>query len=211
MALSWYVIQSATNMEDKVQSNIARAIIKKISDYELIGDTAKADAVRSAFNIAKDMADDVLLEEYLKQNVVLVPKEKVEEVRNGKQYDVYRKIFAGYLLIKMDYSDEMGILVRKTPRVAGFVGVAKDSKPVPISQSEVDEILRQVADSKEHARHRVEYGVGEKIRIIDGPFVDFNAVIEEVIYAKKKLRVNVQIFGRETAVELNLSQVEKLV
>jgi transcriptional antiterminator NusG len=110
----------------------------------------------------------------------------------------------------MDYSDEVGLLVRKTPKVSSFIGVAKDSRPVPISQKEVDSILQQVNDSKEKAKHKVEFEIGEKVRIVDGPFVDFNAVIEDVLYDKFRLRVNVQIFGRETSVDLEFGQVEKL-
>jgi transcriptional antiterminator NusG len=113
------------------------------------------------------------------------------------------------VLVRIKYSDDVGLLVRKTQKVSGFIGVAKDSRPVPITQKEVDSILQQVNDSKEKAKHKVEFDIGEKIRIVDGPFLDFNAIIEEVIYDKFKLRVNVQIFGRETSVELDFGQVEK--
>lgn len=210
MSLAWYVVQVATNMEDKVQSSLTLNIIKKIGDYEYAGLKDKADQVREAFGISPELANDAEIDDFLKKNIILVPKEKIEEVRNGKKRENDRKIFPGYVLVKMDYSDEMGLLIRKTPKVSSFIGVAKDSRPVPISQKEVDSILQQVNDSKEKAKHKVEFEVGEKIRIVDGPFVDFNAIIEDVLYDKFRLRVNVQIFGRETSVDLEFGQVEKL-
>ena len=208
MSLAWYVVQVATNMEDKVQGALVNNIIKKINDSLDSGLTEKAQAVREAFNLGADLASDVEIDYFLKRKVVLVPKEKVEEVRNGKKRENERKIFPGYVLIHMDYNDEMGLLVRKTPKVSSFVGVSKDSRPVPISQKEVDSILQQVSDSKEKAKHKVEFE--ERIRIVDGPFVDFNAIIDDVLYDKFRLKVNVQIFGRETSVELEFGQVEKL-
>ncbi|TXI98812.1 MAG: transcription termination/antitermination protein NusG [Neisseriales bacterium] len=210
MSLAWYVVQVATNMEDKVQSTLVLNIINKIDDYVHLGLTDKANSIREAFGIGNDLENNAQIDEYLKTKVILVPKEKVEEVRNGKKRENDRKIFPGYVLVKMDYSDEVGLLVRKTPKVSSFIGVAKDSRPVPISQKEVDSILQQVNDSKEKAKHKVEFEIGEKVRIVDGPFVDFNAVIEDVLYDKFRLRVNVQIFGRETSVDLEFGQVEKL-
>lgn len=210
MSLAWYVVQVATNMEDKVQGALVNNIIKKINDSLDSGLTEKAQAVREAFNLGADLASDVEIDDFLKRKVVLVPKEKVEEVRNGKKRENERKIFPGYVLIHMDYNDEMGLLVRKTPKVSSFVGVSKDSRPVPISQKEVDSILQQVSDSKEKAKHKVEFEIGERIRIVDGSFVDFNAIIDDVLYDKFRLKVNVQIFGRETSVELEFGQVEKL-
>ena len=209
MSLAWYVVQVATNMEDKVQTTLVLNIIKKINDYVQLGLNDKAAAVRDSFGINADLNSDAELDEFIRNHVVLVPKEKIEEVRNGKKRENDRKIFPGYVLVKMVYSDEVGLLVRKTPKVSGFIGVARDSRPVPISQKEVDSILQQVSDSQEKAKHKIEFEVGERIRIIDGPFVDFNAIIEDVIYDKFRLKVNVQIFGRETSVELEFGQVEK--
>ena len=208
MSLAWYVVQVATNMEDRVQATIISTISKKIESLISTSEVEKADSLKAAFAI-NEYNSEISLEDYLKTKVILVPKEKVEEIKNGKKRETDRKIFPGYVLVRMEYNDENGLLIRKTPKVAGFVGVSKDSKPVPISQKEVDSILRQVEQSKEKAKHKVEFEVGEKIRVIDGPFVDFNAVIDEVIYNKTKLRVNVQIFGRETSVELDFGQVEK--
>lgn len=210
MSLAWYVVQVATNMEDRVQASIVSNIIKKIESYQVANQNDKATQLQADFAI-NDFMTGTELEEYLKSHVILVPKEKIEEIKNGKKREAERKIYPGYVLVRMNYSDENGLLIRKTPKVAGFVGVAKDSKPVPISQTEVDGILRQVERSKEKAIHRVEFEVGEKIRVIDGPFVDFNAIIDEVIYSRTKLRVSVQIFGRETSVELDFGQVEKTI
>jgi transcriptional antiterminator NusG len=180
MSLAWYVVQVATNMEDRVQSTIVSTISKKIADYLADNNTAKANDLKLGFGIDSPLNTSSEVEEFLRTNSILVPKEKVEEIKNGKKSETERKIFPGYVLIRMDYSDELGLLIRKTPKVAGFVGVARDSKPVPIPQKEVDQILNQVA------------------------------TIEEVIYSKTKLRVNVQIFGRDTAVELDFGQVEKI-
>jgi transcriptional antiterminator NusG len=211
MAQAWYVVQVATNMEDRVQSSIISGISKKITAYQQSNNIQKSNDLKLAFGISADMSDELEIEEYLKKNNVLVPKEKVEEIKNGKKRETDRKIFPGYVLVNMDYNDEFGLLIRKTPKVAGFVGVAKDSKPVPISQKEIDNILNQVQQTQEKAKHKVEFEVGEKVRVIDGPFVDFNAIIEEVLYNKTKLRVNVQIFGRDTSVELDFGQVEKTI
>jgi transcriptional antiterminator NusG len=209
MSRAWYVVQVATNMEDRVQGVITSNISKKVTAYQADNSTQKSHELRQAFGIADEITDELEMEEYLKKHSILVPKEKVEEVKNGKKREMDRKIFPGYILVNMDYNDEFGLLIRKTPKVAGFVGVAKDSKPVPISQKEVDHILNQVKQTKEKAKHKVEFEVGEKVRVIDGPFIDFNASIEEVLYNKTKLRVNVQIFGRDTSVELDFGQVEK--
>lgn len=208
---SWYVVQVATNMEDRVQGLIIKSITNKLSWYKENNEQSKANELKDAFGIDSSLTEDALIEDYLRHNAVVVPKEKIEELRNGKKRETERKIFPGYVLIQMDYTDEYGLLIRKTPKVTGFVGVGKDAKPVPITQREVDGILRQVEQSKEKAKHRVEFEVGERVHIMEGPFADFNAIIEEVVYAKSKLKVNVQIFGRETSVELEFAQVEKTI
>jgi transcriptional antiterminator NusG len=197
-------------MEDKVQNSIISTINKKISEYSNKGQTEEISSLKKSFGIIEESNDPILIEQFLKTNIILVPKERIEEIKNGKKIENERKIFPGYVLIMMDYTDELGLLIRKTPKVAGFVGVARDSKPVPIPQKDIDSILKQVEQSKEKAKHKVEFEVGERVRIIDGPFADFNATIEEVLYNKTKLRVNVQIFGRETSVELDFGQVEKM-
>ena len=209
--LSWYVVQVATNMEDRVQGLIIKSILTKLRTYNENGETQKNSELRDNFGIDASVVEEHEIEKFLSKKSVVVPKEKIEELRNGKKRETERKIFPGYVLVHMDYSDENGLLIRKTPKVTGFVGVGKDAKPVPITQKEVDGIFSQVEQSKEKAKHRVEFEVGERIHIMDGPFADFNAIIEEVLYEKSKLKVNVQIFGRETLVVLEFGNVEKVV
>jgi transcriptional antiterminator NusG len=211
MNLRWYVIQVATNMEDKVQESIIKSLLVKLSQYNQDANYIKLNELKQSFGIPSDLVDSYQIEQFLKINSIVVPKEKIEELKNGKKRETERKIFPGYILLNMNYTDELGLLIRKTQKVSGFVGVGKDAKPVPVTQQEVDSILHQVEQTKEKAKHKVEFEVGEKIHIIDGPFVDFNATIDEVIYAKSKLKVNVQIFGRETSVELDFGQVQKII
>jgi transcriptional antiterminator NusG len=209
--LFWYVVQVATNMEDRVQSLIIKSILTKLRFHKDNNEVSEISQLRDAFAIPTECTEDEQITEFLTKNSVVVPKEKVEELKNGKKRETERKIFPGYVLVNMHYTDENGLLIRKTPKVAGFVGVGKDAKPVPISQKEVDGIFKQVEQSKEKAKHKVEFEVGERIHIMEGPFADFNAIIEEVMYTKSKLKVNVQIFGRETSVELEFTQVEKVI
>jgi transcriptional antiterminator NusG len=210
MSLSWYVVQVATNMEDRVQVNMASIITKRLDELKATNQKEKLKSFKLSFGIDVALHDSEKLKEFLTTKVILVPKEKIEEIKNGKKYETERKIFPGYVLVNMEYSDEHGLLIKRVPKVAGFVGISTDFKPVPISQKEVDGIFNQVNQSKEKAKYKVEFEVGEKIRVIDGPFIDFNAIIEEVNYNKTRLKVNVQIFGRETSVELEFGQVEKL-
>ena len=210
MSLSCYVVQVAANMEDSVQNNIALTIVNKLRDLYANNDVEQMKLLFKTFGIENiEYSDFMAVKEYLLDKIIIVPKEKVEELRNGKKRETERKIFSGYVLVYMLYNDDYGLLIRKVNKVRGFIGVGKDLKPVPISNHELDSILNQVSQSQEKARYKVEFFIGEVVRIIDGPFVDFNAVIDEVIYPKSKLKVNVQIFGRDTLVELDFMQVEK--
>lgn len=139
---------------------------------------------------------------------VLVPTEEVVEVREGQKRRSERKFFPGYVLINMEMNDDTWHMVKDSPRVLGFIGGTSD-KPAPISQKEVDNILQRVEDGAEKPRPKVLFEVGEVVRVIDGPFKDFNGVLEEVDYEKNRLNVAVQIFGRSTPVELEFYQVEK--
>ena len=139
---------------------------------------------------------------------VLVPTEEVVEMRSGVQYRSERKFFPGYVLVRMDMDDESWHLVRDVPRVLGFIGGTAD-KPAPISDKEANSILQRVQDGVEKPRPKVLFDVGEVVRVNDGPFNDFNGVVEEVNFDKNRLLVAVQIFGRSTPVELDFSQVEK--
>lgn len=139
---------------------------------------------------------------------VLVPTEQVAEVRSGKKRISERKFFPGYLLVEMALSDESWHLVRTTPGVTGFIGAGR--RPVPLSEDEVAEILRQTEERKDKPTPRVSFQRGEGVRVIEGPFTNFTGVIEEVNAQRGKLKVLASIFGRQTPVELEFWQVERL-
>lgn len=139
---------------------------------------------------------------------ILVPTEEVVEIRNGQKRRSERKFFPGYVLVRMEMEDETWHLVKDVPKVLGFIGGTAD-RPAPISDKEADAILQRVQDGVEKPRPKVLFDVGEVVRVTDGPFNDFNGVVEEVNFDKNRLLVAVQIFGRSTPVELEFSQVEK--
>ena len=139
---------------------------------------------------------------------ILVPTEEVIEVKNGKKAVTERRFFPGYVLVEMVMDDDTWHLVKHTSKVTGFVGGAKN-RPVPISEDEVMKIVNQMQEGTDKPRHKVEFEVGEYVRVKEGPFTDFNGTVEEVNYEKSKVRVSVTIFGRATPVELEFSQVEK--
>jgi transcriptional antiterminator NusG len=139
---------------------------------------------------------------------ILVPMEEVVEVKNGQKKTTERKFFPGYVLVEMVMDDDTWHLVKHTNKVTGFVGGSKN-RPAPISEAEVSKIVNQMQQGTEKPRHKVEFMVGEFVRIKDGPFTDFNGSVEDVNYDKSKVRVSVTIFGRSTPVELEFSQIEK--
>ncbi|MCX7240179.1 MAG: transcription termination/antitermination protein NusG [Burkholderiales bacterium] len=139
---------------------------------------------------------------------ILVPMEEVVEVKNGQKRTTERKFFPGYVLVEMIMDDDTWHLVKHTNKVTGFVGGAK-TRPSPISEAEVIKIVNQMQEGTEKPRHKVEFVVGEYVRVKDGPFTDFNGSVEDVNYEKSKVRVSVTIFGRSTPVELEFSQIEK--
>ena len=139
---------------------------------------------------------------------ILVPVEEVVEMKMGQKSISERKFFPGYILVQMDMTDESWHLVKSTPKVTGFVG-GTSTKPTPISEKEVANILRQVQEGVEKPKPKVLFEVGEAVRVTEGPFTDFHGNVEEVNYDKSKLRVSVMIFGRSTPVELDFGQVEK--
>lgn len=141
---------------------------------------------------------------------ILVPTEEVIEMRDGKKRKSERKFYPGYVLVEMEMNDDTWHLVKQTPRVLGFIGGTAD-KPAPISTREADAILQRVQDGAQAPTQKTVYEPGEIIRVIDGPFADFNGVVEAVDYAKSRLKVAVTIFGRNTPVELEFVQVEKSV
>lgn len=140
---------------------------------------------------------------------ILVPMEEVVELKNGKKSVTERRFFPGYVLVEMEMADDSWHLVKHTNKVTGFVGGAKN-RPAPISEAEVMKIVSQMQEGVEKPRPKVEWSVGEMVRVKEGPFTDFNGAVEDVNYDKSKVRVSVTIFGRATPVELDFGQVEKV-
>jgi len=139
---------------------------------------------------------------------IMVPTEEVVEMRSGQKRTTKRKFFPGYVLVKMEMTDDTWHLVKSVPKVTGFIG-GTATKPAPISEKEAEAILQQVQEGVEKPRPKFTFEAGEQVRVIDGPFADFNGTVEDVNFEKTKLRVSVSIFGRMTPVELDFSQVEK--
>ncbi|MER9328855.1 transcription termination/antitermination protein NusG [Mesorhizobium sp. M0152] len=173
--------------------------------------TARWYIVHAYSNFEKKVAEDI--ENKAKQKglsadieQIVVPTEKVVEVRRGRKVDAERKFFPGYVLLKANLTDAVFSLVKNTPKVTGFLG---DSKPVPITEVEAQRILNQVQEGVERPKPSVTFEIGEAIRVSDGPFASFNGFVQEVDEERARLKVEVSIFGRAVPVDLEFGQVEK--
>ncbi|MFZ1774232.1 MAG: transcription termination/antitermination protein NusG [Rhizobiaceae bacterium] len=174
--------------------------------------TARWYIVHAYSNFEKKVAESI--EEKAKQKglwdqfeKILVPTEKVVELRRGRKVDAERKFFPGYVLVRANLSDAVFSLIKNTPKVTGFLG---DSRPVPITDKEAERILNQVQEGVERPKPSVLFEIGEQVRVSDGPFASFNGIVQEVEPERARLKVEVSIFGRATPVELEFSQVEKV-
>lgn len=139
---------------------------------------------------------------------IMVPTEQVVEVKRGQRVNAERKVFPGYVLAKMDMSDEIWHLVKDTPKVTGFLGAG--NKPVPISEREAVRLIQQIQEGVGKPRSTITYDIGEKVKVMEGPFASFEGMVEEIDDEKSRLKVSVSIFGRATPVELEFNQVEKV-
>ena len=154
----------------------------------------------------REQADQAGLDKAFEE--ILVPTEEVVEMRRGQRVNAERKFFPGYVLVKMELTDDAYHLVKNTPRVTGFLG--QQNRPAPISQREVDSIVNQVQDGVDRPKPAIMFEVGEQVRVCDGPFASFSGLVEGVDEEKARLKVAVSIFGRATPVELEYGQVEKV-
>jgi transcriptional antiterminator NusG len=173
--------------------------------------TARWYIVHAYSNFEKKVAEDIEnkakqkgLSELIEQ--IIVPTEKVVEVRRGRKVDAERKFFPGYVLVRANLTDAVFSLIKNTPKVTGFLG---DSKPVPITDKEAERILHQVQEGVERPKPSVTFEIGEQVRVSDGPFASFNGTVQEVDEERARIKVEVSIFGRAVPVDLEFGQVEK--
>jgi transcriptional antiterminator NusG len=173
--------------------------------------TARWYIVHAYSNFEKKVAEDIEnkakqkgLSEHIEQ--IVVPTEKVVEIRRGRKVDAERKFFPGYVLVRATLTDAVFSLIKNTPKVTGFLG---DSKPVPITDKEAERILHQVQEGVERPKPSVTFEIGEAVRVSDGPFASFNGFVQEVDEERARLKVEVSIFGRAVPVDLEFGQVEK--
>ena len=161
-------------------------------------------------NKVKQTLEDTIKREGLEESFgeILVPTEEVLEIKEGQKKRTERKYFPGYVMIKMDLNDHTWHMVKSAPKVLGFVGGTGD-KPIPLGENEAQNLIQSMQDGVDRPKPKVMFEPGEVVRIIDGPFNDFNGVVEKVDFDKNRLKVSVLVFGKPTPIELSLTQVEK--
>ena len=161
---------------------------------------------RKVANLIKEEAEKAKLEDKIEE--VLVPTHEVTEVKRGKRIQRKKKYFPGYVLVKMDMDNQLYHMIKNIKKVSGFLG--QKGKPIPVSEQEIQKIMGQIKDGVVQSKSIIDYSIGEKVQVIDGPFASFTGLVEEVEEEKLRLKVAVLIFGRPTPVELEFSQVEKV-
>ena len=178
-----------------------------MSNYNWYILQAHAGFEKKAADALAEEADRQGMTDYFEQ--ITVPTEGIVEVKKGRKVNTERRVFPGYVMVKMKMDDKSWHLVKSVPKISGFLG-GGGNKPIPISEAEVQSIFQQIEEGLEKPKHVVSFEVGESVRVNDGPFESFIGVVEEVDNEKGKLKVSVSIFGRSTPVELEFSQVEKV-
>ena len=161
---------------------------------------------RKVANLIKEEAEKAKLGDKIEE--ILVPTHDVTEVKRGKRIQRKKKYFPGYVLVKMDMDNQLYHMIKNIKKVSGFLG--QKGKPIPVSEQEIQKIMGQIKDGVVQSKSIIDYSIGEKVQVIDGPFASFTGLVEEVEEAKLRLKVAVLIFGRPTPVELEFSQVEKV-
>jgi transcription termination/antitermination protein NusG len=198
MAKKWYVVHTYSGFENKVKKSLEEYVRQHGEDKVEYDDKEEGKPVRRLATLAESFGE------------VLIPMEQVVEMVKGEKKTSKRKFFPGYILVQMQMSDSTWHMVKATPKVTGFVGSAKNPRDVPsISDAEVARLTSQISEGSLKPKPKVQFEEGDQVRVIDGPFSNFNGTVEEVKPDKGKLRVLVSIFGRATPVELDFMQVEK--
>jgi transcriptional antiterminator NusG len=198
MAKKWYVVHTYSGFENKVKKSLEEHVRQHAEDKVEYDDREDGKVVRKVGRLADCFGE------------ILIPMEQVVEMVRGEKKTSKRKFFPGYILVQMQPADTTWHMVKSTPKVTGFVGSAKNPRDVPaISDAEVSRLTSQISEGTLKPKPKVQFEEGDQVRVIDGPFSNFNGTVEEVKPDKGKLRVLVSIFGRATPVELDFMQVEK--
>ena len=190
----------------ETQTDQAAAVVKSNPRHKWYIVHAYSNFEKKVAESIREQAKNQGLEENFSE--ILVPTEDVVEIRRGRKVNSERKFFPGYVLVKMELTDEAYHLIKNTPKVTGFLG--SGSKPIPVSEKEVERIVGAIEEGVERPKPTIQFEIGEQVRVTDGPFASFNGSVEQVDEERARLRVTVSIFGRATPVELEYGQVEKI-